>query len=191
MNKEGLNEYEGKLPVLNEEQKRFLKSVAREAVERYVRGEPQRKLLTYDPALNTSGWGVFVTLKVKGKLRGCIGCISSNEPLPEAVAELAIKSASSDPRFIPIGPAELDDLDIEISILGPLEEVKDYNEIIIGKHGLVVEGFGRHGLLLPQVALEYGLDVSAFLAQTCIKAGLPKDAWKSGAKVYKFLAEFF
>ena len=178
------------LPNLNEENRGFLKSVAREAIERHVKGQPPGRLLYENQSLK-QGWGAFVTLKVRGNLRGCIGTIESQRPLPETVAELAIKSATYDPRFPPVGPAELDSLELEISILGPLREVHDINEIQIGRDGLIIESFGRHGLLLPQVATEHGLNLQAFLAQTCLKAGLPPDTWKHGAKIFRFAAEVF
>jgi hypothetical protein len=178
------------LPGLSEENRRFLRAVAREAIEYHVRGRPPQRLLYQDPALKER-WGAFVTLRVGAQLRGCIGNILSDQPLPETIAELAVKSASFDPRFPPVGPAELDDLTIDISILGPLMEVTDINDIVIGRHGLVIEQGPKHGLLLPQVATEHGLDVPSFLSQTCLKAGLPPDAWKHGAGIYRFSAEVF
>lgn len=178
------------LPGLSEENRRFLKAVAREAVEDHVHGRPPQRLLYHDPVLKER-WGAFVTLRVSGQLRGCIGNIQSDQPLPETIAELAIKSASFDPRFPPVGPAELEHLSIDISILGSLKDVEDTSEIVIGKHGLVIEQGGRHGLLLPQVATEHALDVPSFLSQTCLKAGLPPDSWKHGANIYRFSAEVF
>ncbi len=178
------------LPNLGEENRRFLKTVAREAVERHVRGQELERPLYDDPRLKKE-WGAFVTLKIGGLLRGCIGNIVSDQPLPETIAELAVKSASSDPRFPPIGPAELESLDIDISVMGPLQEVKDIGEIVIGRDGLVIEKGLNRGLLLPQVASEHGFDVPTFLSQTCLKAGLPLDAWKKGARIYRFPAEVF
>lgn len=148
------------------------------------------RLLYDDPSLKQE-WGAFVTLRTGGELRGCIGTITSDAPLPETVAELAVKSASFDPRFPPIGPAELPSLEVEISVLGPLKEVHDINEIKIGRDGLIIECYGRHGLLLPQVATEHGLDLRGFLCQTCLKAGLPQDTWRQGARIYRFSAEVF
>jgi AmmeMemoRadiSam system protein A len=182
--------HEDELPGLTDDHRGLLKRIAHEAVQRQVEDLPQQRFLYEDPVLKR-GWGVFVTLKVRGELRGCIGTLMTDRSLPETVAEMAIKSASLDPRFPPIGPAELKDLDIDISILGPLTEVKDKSEIIIGRHGLVIEHGGRHGLLLPQVATEHNLGVEAFLSQTCLKAGLPPDAWKRGARISKFSAEVF
>jgi AmmeMemoRadiSam system protein A len=178
------------LPLLSDENKKYLLSVARDTINRYIKGEPPATLKYDDPALKEE-WGAFVTLKIDGELRGCIGSIGSYDPLPETVAELAIKSATSDPRFPPLSPSELDHIDLEISVLGPLEEVSDISEIVIGRDGLEIEYRGRRGLLLPQVATEYNLDVLSFLAQTCLKAGLPPDAWKFGAKIYKFPAVVF
>lgn len=182
--------HDDELPGLTDDHRGLLKRVAHEAVERQVEDLPQQRLLYDDPVLK-KGWGVFVTLRVHGELRGCIGTLMTDRPLPETVAEMAIKSASLDPRFPPIGPAELKDLDVDISVLGPLSEVRDTSEIVIGRHGLVIEQGGRHGLLLPQVATEHNLGVEAFLSQTCLKAGLPPDAWKRGAGIYKFSAEVF
>jgi len=182
--------HDDELPGLTDDHRGLLKRVAHEAVERQVEDQPQQRLLYDDPVLK-KGWGVFVTLRVHGELRGCIGTLMTDRPLPETVAEMAIKSASLDPRFPPIGPAELKDLDVDISVLGPLSEVRDTSEIVIGRHGLVIEQGGRHGLLLPQVATEHNLGVEAFLSQTCLKAGLPPDAWKRGAGIYKFSAEVF
>jgi len=178
------------LPKLSDESKEFLKRIAIEAVQRQAQGE-SRSIPEYDDPVLYEQWGVFVTLKVGGELRGCIGNIMSDHPLPDTVADMAVKSASVDPRFPPIGPAELGRLDVDISVLGPLIEVKDKKEIRIGRDGLVIEMGGRHGLLLPQVATEHGLNVEEFLAQTCIKAGLPPDAWKHGAGIYRFAAEVF
>lgn len=181
---------QAELPSLSDENKKFLRIVAREAIENYVKGKPPARLLYDDPKLKGK-WGAFVTLKVKGNLRGCIGNISSDRPLPETIAELAIKSASYDPRFPPVGPAELDDLELEISILSNIYEVSDISEIEIGRDGLIIEQHGRRGLLLPQVATEHHLDVPSFLSQTCVKAGLHPDSWKHGARIYRFSALIF
>ncbi len=178
------------LPVLSEDNRKYLKDIAREAVEGYVNGQPGVDI-KYDDAVLKEQWGAFVTLRIHGELRGCIGFTAPHLPLPETIVELAVKSASSDFRFSPIGPADLEHLGIEISILGKLTEVKDINEIVIGRHGLIIELGGRPGLLLPQVATEHGLDVIGFLEQTCLKAGLQTDAWQHGARILKFPALVF
>jgi AmmeMemoRadiSam system protein A len=178
------------LPKLSEENRSYLKTVARDSVVNYVKGMRAKPLVYSDPALK-GHYGAFVTYKIHGDLRGCIGMLTSDMPLPETIADTAIRSAVNDPRFPPVGPNEVDKLDIEISIMGHMREVKNINEIKIGRDGLVIEHYHRHGLLLPQVATEHGLDVESFLAQTCLKAGVPMDSWKHGAKIYRFAAEVF
>jgi AmmeMemoRadiSam system protein A len=136
--------------------------------------------------------GAFVTLHTHGELRGCIGHIEADRPLADVVASCAVSAASSDPRFAPLTTSELSALDIEISVLSPLEVVQAMNEIEIGRHGLLVESGWRRGLLLPQVAPEWGWDAPTLVAQTCRKAGLPPDAWPGGgATLYRFEAEVF
>jgi AmmeMemoRadiSam system protein A len=139
----------------------------------------------------TQPGGAFVTLHNHGDLRGCIGHIEPTEPLGQVVARCAVAACSSDPRFAPITPTELGQLDIEISLLGPLEPIAGPHDIEVGRHGLVVESGWQRGLLLPQVATEWGWDAGAFLAHTCHKAGLPRDAWQHGAKLWRFEAEVF
>jgi AmmeMemoRadiSam system protein A len=135
--------------------------------------------------------GAFVSFHRHGELRGCIGHPDGDQPLAAVVARCAVAAATGDPRFPPVTPDELEDCAIEVSVLGPIEPVQDAADIIVGRHGLIVEQ-GRHrGLLLPQVAREQGWNRDTFLAQTCAKAGLPGDAWKRGAKILKFEAEVF
>jgi AmmeMemoRadiSam system protein A len=136
--------------------------------------------------------GAFVTLHdCDGSLRGCIGHLDVDEPLGTVIARCAIAASSRDPRFAAVQSREVDTLRIEVSLVGPMEPVSTPSEIEIGRHGLVVER-GRHrGLLLPQVATEWGWDVFTFLEHTCRKAGLPGDAWKDGATLWRFEAEVF
>jgi AmmeMemoRadiSam system protein A len=137
--------------------------------------------------------GAFVTLKKRGALRGCIGTLECRRTLPEEVARVAVSAAREDPRFEPVRPSELADLDVEVSVLGPLEPIDPHDPaaIEIGRHGLVVEQGWRRGLLLPQVATEWGWDRETFLAHTCAKAGLPHDCWRTGARVFRFAADVF
>jgi AmmeMemoRadiSam system protein A len=135
--------------------------------------------------------GVFVSLHRDGELRGCIGQPYGDRPLAETVGRCAIAAATEDPRFPPVTADELDQCDLEVSVLGPVTPVARPDEIVVGRHGLIVEQHGRRGLLLPQVASEYGWDRETFLAQTCAKAGLPRDAWKTGARLFRFEAEVF
>jgi AmmeMemoRadiSam system protein A len=136
--------------------------------------------------------GAFVTLKTHGQLRGCIGHIQAIKPLSQTVIDMAQAAAFQDPRFPPLSRQELKDLSIEISALTPFRPIKSIQEIQVGKHGLYIERGYHSGLLLPQVAEEYGWDTQTFLEHTCQKAGLPKDAWKdSNTKIQIFSAEIF
>lgn len=135
--------------------------------------------------------GAFVTLRIKGALRGCIGYPEPELPLVDVVERCAVSAAISDPRFPPVSAAEWTEVDLELSVLGPIVPVHDLEEVRIGRDGLIVESGRRRGLLLPQVAVEWKWDAAEFAAQTCVKAGLPRDAWKSGAELFKFEAEVF
>lgn len=142
--------------------------------------------------------GVFVTLKIDGDLRGCIGYPYPVLPLNVALEKAASSAAFADPRFSPVSSDELPSLSYEVSILTLPEEIiaddrNDFPSMIkIGRDGLIVEFNGRSGLLLPVVAVEWGFDARTFLEQVCIKAGLPKNSWiMKGCKVYSFEAQVF
>jgi AmmeMemoRadiSam system protein A len=135
--------------------------------------------------------GAFVTIRIAGRLRGCIGYPEPDLPLVEVVERCAVSAAISDPRFPPLSPGEWSALDLEISVLGPIAPVGDITEVIVGRHGLVVEQGRRRGLLLPQVAVEWKWDAAEFAAQTCIKAGLARDAWQKDATLFAFEADVF
>ena len=135
--------------------------------------------------------GAFVTLVNQGHLRGCIGYVTPIFPLYKTVIDCSISAATEDPRFQPLNLEELEKIEIEISVLSPLEEVKDIQEIVVGTHGLVVNQKGKRGLLLPQVPTEHGWDREQFLQETCRKAGLSLDAWKEGAGIDYFTAFVF
>jgi len=135
--------------------------------------------------------GAFVTLRKRGELRGCIGHVEADQPLDVTVARVAVASARTDPRFPSVSPDEMGEMAIEISVLGPLERITGAGEIDIGRHGVVVERVFHRGLLLPQVAVEHGWSADVFLSQGCVKAGLPPDAWKHGATLWRFEAEVF
>jgi uncharacterized protein len=132
--------------------------------------------------------GCFVTIKSQGRLRGCIGCFAADTTLPETVRDMAAAAATSDPRFYPVTQEEIPELSIELSILSPLEKINTIEEILPGTHGLYIEKNMFRGVLLPQVAVEYGWDRETFLEQTCLKAGLESDAWKNEADIYIFSA---
>ncbi len=135
--------------------------------------------------------GVFVTLTKRGDLRGCIGFIEPVAPLGQAVIRAAVYAATEDPRFPPVEPAELKDIAIEISVLTPVREISDPRQVVVGRHGLIVARGGRKGVLLPQVPVEHKWDRETFLEQGCLKAGLPPDAWRRGAKLSVFEAIVF
>lgn len=165
--------------------------VARENLKAHLAGQPPPALKN-PPRHLMEARGVFVTLHRKGQLRGCIGYLEAVKPLLLAVQEMAVAAAFQDPRFPPVGPEELADLELEISVLTPMRQIKKVEEIQVGKHGLyMVRGMYR-GLLLPQVATEHHWDRLTFLEQTCVKAGLPPDAWKDeAAQIYVFSAQIF
>jgi AmmeMemoRadiSam system protein A len=135
--------------------------------------------------------GAFVTLHRRGRLRGCVGQLPSNDPLVEVVAHCAKAAALEDPRFKPVPAEELAEIEIELSILSPLDDVT-LEKIEPGKHGLVVSRGWRRGVLLPQVATEFDWQAERFLEETCVKAGLEREAWKDPhTKVQAFTAEVF
>jgi len=135
--------------------------------------------------------GVFVTVQVKERLRGCIGIIETAEPLAASIAHCAAGAALHDPRFSPVRPEELDSLQIEISLLSPPFPIRP-EQIEIGRHGLIVAKDRKRGLLLPQVATEHALDKETFLAETCRKSGLPRDAWRTEeVEILGFTCEVF
>lgn len=174
--------------MLTDAERVALLRIARESVTAEVLG---REGPPCDDAVCPVRAGAFVTLRRDGELRGCLGHLEADQPLPALVARLARAAATADPRFLPVGPAELPHVSLEISVLGPIEPVGDLQEIEVGRHGLVAESGRRRGLLLPQVAIEWRWDRDTFLAQTCVKAGLSPDAWRAGATILKFEAEVF
>lgn len=136
--------------------------------------------------------GVFVSLHLKKKLRGCIGHLGLTAPLPELIAEMARAAALHDPRFSPLRCEELPLVNIEISLLFPMERLHSADEVCIGKHGLMVRLGKHHGLLLPQVATQRRWEARTFLEHTCRKADLPPEAWQdTEAEVLRFRAEVF
>jgi AmmeMemoRadiSam system protein A len=169
--------------------RRALLSIARVAIEAHTGG--QVPSLTAPAGPLAERCGAFVTLHAHGELRGCIGHVEADEPIAVVVSRCAVLACSADSRFAPVTAAEVGALQIELSLLGPLVPVKSADEIEIGRDGLVVEERWSRGLLLPQVATEWKWDRETFLAQTCRKAGLPRDAWKHGAQVWRFEAEVF
>jgi AmmeMemoRadiSam system protein A len=171
------------------DERRALLKIARDAIVAHVTRTSADDVAA--DALASQRGGAFVTIHHRGDLRGCIGHIEADRALAHVVAQCAVAACSADPRFPPVAPEELPDIDVELSVLGPLESIHGPDGIDIGRHGLLVARDGKRGLLLPQVATEWKWDALAFLAQTCRKAGLPADAWKNGASVWRFEAEVF
>ncbi len=123
--------------------------------------------------------GAFVTLKIDEELRGCIGYIISDNKLFDTVVDTAKSAAIRDPRFYPLSKQELNEIEIEISVLSPPFKMNSYDEIELGKHGLIVEEHGKRGLLLPQVPIEHNMDKEEYLSSICRKAGLPAGLWRT------------
>jgi uncharacterized protein len=176
------------MPCLSETDRKTILELARQAV---IEAVCYRRLLEEIPKTEAlePRCGAFVTLRVGGKLRGCIGVIEARQRLGETIVRSAYGAAVDDPRFAPVQEGELSRMQIEVSLLSPLQHLLP-EEIEIGKHGLLVEQGIRRGLLLPQVAVEHHLGREEFLRETCHKAGLPVDAWKAPeTRVYGFTCE--
>jgi AmmeMemoRadiSam system protein A len=164
---------------------------ARRAIREAASGEPAARSESKRDFHDEAERGVFVTLHRRGQLRGCVGQIEACGPLGEVVERCAIAAAEEDPRFAPVKPGEVAELEIEISLLSPLEPIAPA-AIEVGRHGLVVERGMQRGLLLPQVATERHWQWQRFLEETCVKAGLERDAWRSPAtRTFAFTTEVF
>jgi uncharacterized protein len=177
--------------LLNKVEREFLLKLARDVITSMAKGESYQNPEYFSGTLSAN-LGVFVTLHKSGELRGCIGFVEGVKPLQDAVIEMAQSAAFNDPRFAPVNLEEVENLELEISVLSPIEELINVEEIEIGKHGLIIEQGFYKGLLLPQVATENNWDKTEFLQHTCHKAGLPVDAWHDDkTKIYAFSAEIF
>ncbi|HUV31398.1 MAG TPA: AmmeMemoRadiSam system protein B [Acidobacteriota bacterium] len=182
----------GQIPtaMLSDSDKTTLLRIARQSIESYLQ---DGNLPTFEVSgILAQPGAAFVTLEKQGQLRGCIGYTVASTPLYRTVSECAVKAAVADPRFPLVQASELADLHLEISVLTPLQRVESLEEIQVGRDGLMISMGGNRGLLLPQVATDYGWDRTEFLRQTCRKAGLPAEAYQSpGAVIEKFQAVIF
>ncbi len=176
---------------LHKEDKNYLLELAKSSIESRLKGtklpetEPPSRILKENR-------GAFVTLKIDGMLRGCIGLIRAAKPLYETVIEMAQSAAFNDPRFNPLTEDEFEKVEVEISALTPLQRVENIDEIKVGKDGLMIILGRNSGLLLPQVATENNWDLITFLEQICLKAGLPKNSYREkAAQIYRFSADVF
>jgi AmmeMemoRadiSam system protein B/AmmeMemoRadiSam system protein A len=181
----------GEAEPLSAQDRRILMHIARSTIEAVVQGKEPPHVEVNSPSL-LEDRGAFVTIKKEGNLRGCIGYIIGIKPLYQTVREVAEWAALRDPRFDPVRPEELPFLQLEISALSAPRRITDTHEIQVGVHGIIMRRSYRQGLLLPQVAAEYGWDRQTFLEQTCRKAGLPPNAWKDEeTEIEIFSAEVF
>ncbi|MBI5683779.1 MAG: AmmeMemoRadiSam system protein B [Verrucomicrobia bacterium] len=182
-----------KAALLSADEKSALLQLARQAVDQSVTGRVER------PVVDTEGvasklmqpGAAFVTLTRGGELRGCIGTIEPDEPLALCVANNAVSAATRDPRFFPVGADELSDIHIEINVLFPPYRVRGIEEFVLGKHGIILEKNGRRALFLPEVMVEQRWTPEETLVHLCLKAGLPRDAWRSGSTLHCFETEAF
>lgn len=165
--------------------KKALLDWARATIKARLEGGPEA-MPPSGPGLDAT-CGAFVSLHEEGRLRGCIGRIVGGSPVVETIRGMALAAAFEDPRFEPLRAAELPRVDIEITLLSPMERVGSVEGIEIGRHGLYIVKGWHSGLLLPQVPVEFGWDREAFLEQLCYKAGLHADAWKApDAELFSF-----
>ena len=162
---------------LSKQERTEILALARESLREVI---CHKRELTRAPQSGILGLraGAFVSLHLKGKLRGCIGIVEPIATLGETIARCAVSAASEDPRFLPLGPEEVEDVEIEVSVLSAAAPIAA-EDVVVGVHGLLLERGSQRGLLLPQVAVGHGLDRQRFLEETCRKAGIAVDAWKS------------
>jgi len=168
---------------LTEKNKKDLFTLVRSVIAKklHIQDLPDDSACDFSAPVFDEELGAFVTLHIGGNLRGCIGFIEGFLPLTETIRQLALSAAFRDPRFTPLSAEEYPEIDVEISILSPIEPLENFADIVIGRDGLIARKGGRSGLLLPQVASEYGWNADEFLSHTCRKAGLAPDEWRDGS----------
>jgi AmmeMemoRadiSam system protein B/AmmeMemoRadiSam system protein A len=183
--------WKGETAMLNPEEQATLLRIARETLQQYLTDQTAPQYQVSEPALKQMN-GAFVTLKENGELRGCIGQMRGRQELYRTVQQMAVAAATEDPRFEAVSKEDLAKLEIEISVLSPMERIQSADEIQVGRDGLYIIVGQYSGVLLPQVATEWGWDRDEFLRQVCMKAGLPPDAWqRPDATLYRFSAQVF
>lgn len=175
---------------LDDQHRKQLLALARDAIARRIGAVPAFAPARPDPRLPPAP-GVFVTLTKGGHLRGCVGQLEPRGSLEEMITACAVAAATADPRFPSLRPEELPEVTIEVSLLDPPTPASGPDEIVVGTHGIIVRRGARRGLLLPQVGAETGWTAASLLDQAALKAGLPEDAWRSGASIEVFTAEVF
>jgi hypothetical protein len=176
---------------LSAQEREVLRTAARRSLAASVKGAPLNCPEAATARLRAKR-GVFITLKLDGHLRGCIGYVRPYKPLIAAVWEMTESAAMRDTRFIPVEPSEVDSLEIEITVLSPLKKLTNPDHVLVGRHGLMISRGHMSGVLLPQVPVENDWEREEFLSHTCVKAGLPEDAWRDpGTTIEVFTAEVF
>ena len=176
-------------PQLSPSQEEALLQLAIKAIKNHITAGVIPDEPSADPVLNRKA-GVFVTLRIAGMLRGCIGHMTAERPLAQAVQEMAVAAATSDPRFPPLSSKEIDQITIKVAVLSPMKRI-DYQEVEVGVHGLLISHGGRRGVLLPEVAADRGWDRETYLENLCYKAGLPGDTWRQNPTMYAFTSIVF
>ena len=173
---------------LSAKEKQYLLDLVRSRISHTLYGR-KADFPPPSPGVLNEKMGAFVTLKKEGQLRGCIGRLVSSDPLYLTVGDMAEAAAFQDLRFSPVTMDEFPDLDVEVSVMGPITKCGDLSAIVVGRHGLIAQKGPHRGLLLPQVPVEWKWDRETFLAQTCRKAGLPQNAWHDpDTEIYWFEA---
>jgi AmmeMemoRadiSam system protein B/AmmeMemoRadiSam system protein A len=187
-----LDNEKGESQMFTKEQKKALLHLARASLKEYLDSHQKIDVEEDDPSFQQH-LGAFVTLREHGELRGCIGNLVSKQPLYATIRDMAVEAGTGDPRFLPVRKDELPSIEIEISVLSPLEKIDDVKKIRLGEHGVLVRSGFHSGVFLPQVASETGWTKEEFLSALCSqKAGLPPDAWKDkSTDLYIFTAEVF
>jgi AmmeMemoRadiSam system protein A len=176
--------------MFDESQRKLLLMLARQTIEAQLELSPGIQPVSEDFLQEPRA--LFITLKIGDELRGCIGSIQANESLLEAIVHCANSAAFADPRFPPLTKAEYPLIHLEVSVLSPFQRIQNPVDVIPGVHGVMISRSYYRGLLLPQVATEYDWDRDTFLSHTCLKAGLPPDAWKDpSTSIEIFTAEVF
>jgi len=175
---------------LEDSEKRILLSFARKTIHQYLTTQTVPLARNF-PARLSFRQGVFVTLRNKGLLRGCIGNILPRDELGRTVGTLALQAALNDPRFRPVEAKELDDLEIEISLLTPLKLISNPDQVVVGRDGVLLIKEGKSAVFLPQVAPENNWNRTEMLDNLCVKAELPAGCWRQDAKLEIFQAEVF
>ncbi len=177
---------------ISSQEKKELLQLARLAIKNNFLTEQEKPKFDKNNPLFYSKAGAFVTLTINHKLRGCIGYVEAYQPLYKTIMEAAFQAAFNDPRFSPLSKEEYSRIKIEVSILSEPFPLENYDEIVVGKHGLILEEGTRKGLLLPQVPIEHNMNKEEYLSALCNKAGFYPDYWKEKQlKLKAFTATVF